>query len=325
MATSRFSPLLGRILRYGLTLVILGWLFARLDWAAWQSLREPNWRLAIPAIALCALAYAFQAWRWQVLLRAQSIALPTGTVHAIFWVGFFYNSTLPGGVAGDAVRYAMVVRRTPAGKAAILASLLSDRLIGLIALFALAAAALTLHGTTGDTSSTRGLLAASAGGTLLLIAAAWMLGRTSWWEPLSARVIGAERTAAFRTAAHGLARSHGALLAAGLISVSLWLADFLSVWLLARSLGLTAGLLEVSVAAAAAYVAAALPVSIGGHGIREATLSGLLTLLGIGLSTPHLLAALAVAFLGLNLAATVAGGLVHLFLLSRGEPAEPAA
>jgi uncharacterized membrane protein YbhN (UPF0104 family) len=65
------------------------------------------------------------------------------------------------------------------------------------------------------------------------------------------------------------------------MSYAIWLLDFLSVWLLARSVGLPLPFIEVSLAMSVAYAATVLPVSVGGHGIREGTLLGMLALLGL--------------------------------------------
>ena len=79
-----------------------------------------------------------------------------------------------------------------------------------------------------------------------------------------------------------LARAHSTPLALALASsYAIWLLDFLSVWLLARSLGLPLPFIEVSLAMSVAYAATVLPVSVGGHGIREGALLAMLALLGL--------------------------------------------
>ncbi len=72
-----------------------------------------------------------------------------------------------------------------------------------------------------------------------------------------------------------------ALFAVLVSSYAIWLLDFLSVWLLARSIGLPLPFIEVSLAMSVAYAATVLPVSVGDHDSREGALLGMLALLGL--------------------------------------------
>ncbi|MBI2814958.1 MAG: flippase-like domain-containing protein [Opitutae bacterium] len=321
----RFLSLLstpaGTFLRYVFSLAGLGWLALRVDWVRFGGLRGVDLTLALAAALLAGLAYPLQAWRWQLLLRAQGLILPAGWVHRVFWIGQFCNSFLPGGVAGDAVRFGYLWREHPDRKAAAAASLLADRLLGLGALFALATLALGLHLImAGSGAELRALLTASTVAFGLLLAAGWSATRTRWWERLAARWLGPERAAALHDAAAALGRQHTTLALAALLSVAVWLADFVSLWLLARSVGLEAGLLGMTVAAAAAYVAASLPVSIGGHGVREGALVAVMALLGLGTGNSEHVALLAVAFWAVSVGWSLFGGAVWLFSLLTGRP-----
>lgn len=306
----------GTALRYALSLAVLAWLAWRVDWVRFGGLRGLDWTLALPAALLAGLAYPLQAWRWHLLLRAQGLTLSARWVQGVCWIGQFYNSFLPGGVAGDAVRFGYLWREHPDRKAAAAASLLADRLLGLGALLALAALALGMHlARAGGGAELRALLTASTLAFGLLLAAGWSATRTRWWEPLSARLLGAERATALHDAAVALGDRHATLAVAALLSVAVWLVDFISLWLLARSVGLDAGLLGMTVAAAAAYVAASLPISIGGHGVREGTLVAVITLLGLGAGQSEHVALLAVAFWAVSVGWSLFGGAVWLLTL----------
>ncbi len=299
----------GTALRYALSLALLGVIAWRADWTGLAGLRSLDWRLALPAALLAGLAYPLQAWRWQILLRAQGLVFPAGAVHRIFWIGQFYNSFLPGGIAGDAVRFAWLWHEQPDAKAAAAAGLAADRLLGLGALCALAAIALGLHlARAGGGPELTALLGTSVATFLLLLAAGWSAARTRWWEPFTARLLGAERAAALHDAATALGGHRAALAAATFLSVAVWLVDFLSLWLLARAAGLAAGLMVVTVAASIAYLAAALPVSIGGHGVREGALVATLGLLGVRGDT----AQLALTFWTVSVGWSLVGGVMHL-------------
>ncbi|HLP01784.1 MAG TPA: lysylphosphatidylglycerol synthase transmembrane domain-containing protein [Opitutaceae bacterium] len=317
------SPV-GTFLRYGVSLGLLGWLATRVEWVRLGELRALEATLTVPAVFFAGAAYPLQAWRWQVLLRALGIAVPTSWVQSVSWIGQFYNSFLPGGVAGDAVRLGWVWRQAPDRKSAGAASLLADRVLGLGALLVLAAGALCIHTIQpGAGAGLRPVLWASLAALAVLAAAGWSLAQTRWWQPLGTRVLGAERAAALQASIAALGARPGSLAGAAALSVAVWLADFLSLWLLARAVGLPAGLLEVSVGAAAAYVAASLPISIGGHGVREMSLVSVLGLLGYGGTEDGAVALLVAAFWTLSVAWSLVGGAVQLTALCCGWPGKP--
>lgn len=313
----------GTLLRYLCSLGLLAWIATRVDWREFRSLANLEWTCALPALLLAGLAYPLMAARWQVLLRAQGILLPTGAVHRTFWIANFYNSFLPGGVAGDAIRFGQVWKDFPGRKAAAAAALVADRLLGLASLCALAALAVTLH--VGGGGSSAGL-EPLVGGTMVAFAvvlvAGWTATRTRFWEPVTRRVVGPERAQALHDAALALGQAHGALALATLLSIAVWLLDFAAVWLLAQSVGLPAGPLPMAIAAAAAYVAVSLPISIGGHGVREGTLVATLALLGLRTGHESTVAALAVAFWAVSVLWTLPGGILQLLPMRPDRPAE---
>lgn len=320
----RFSALLrspiGTALRYLLSIGLLGWVVWRVDWSNVGGLRGIDWSLAIPAALLAGAAYPVQAWRWQVLLRALGITPPTAWVHGVVWIGQFYSSFLPGGVASDAVRLALLWRIEPDRRASGAASLFADRLLGLLSLLALAALAMGLHQLVAENPAHLHLLLVSVAAFVVVSAIGWTLVRTRWWEPLSARVLGVERAALLHDATVTLGSHRGTMVGAAALSIVVWLLDFLSLWLLALAVGLNAGPLEITVAAAAAYVMATLPVSIGGHGVREVSLVGVLALMGHASEGDAPATLLAVAFLLLTVGWSLVGGVVQVLTLATGWP-----
>jgi uncharacterized membrane protein YbhN (UPF0104 family) len=313
----------GTFLRYACSLALLAWVAWRVDWMRFDGLRGIDATLAVPAVLIAGMAYPLQAWRWRVLLRALSIAPPARWVHGVFWIGLFYSSLLPGGVASEAIRLMYLWRLEPSRKPAGAASLLADRVLGLAALLALATVALGLHLASTDVADgIQPILLASAAGCALLLTVCWSTVRTRCWEPLTRRLLGAERATLLHDAALALGSHRGAMLGAALLSLAVWLLDFAALWMLARAVGLSIGILDITVAATAAYVAASLPISIGGHGVREASLVGMLVLLGITTADNGPVALLAVAFWSVTVGWSLVGGLVHLLSLTTGWPVE---
>lgn len=315
----------GAVLRYSLSGLLLGWLVTRIEWTRIGELDRLDWALALPAAAIAGVAYPLQAFRWTVFLRALGVHLPHRWVHGVFWIGQFYSTFLPGGVAADAVRLMHLWGAASARRAAGVASVVADRMFGFASLLTIATSALAMHlFGAGSPGSVRPMLAASAVASAVVLLLSWSLIATRWWEPLTRRVLGAERATALHDAAVALGTRRGALALGAGLSVLVWLLDFIAVWMMARAVGMSAGLLEISVAAAAAYVAATLPISIGGHGVREASLVGMLTAMGLTAGDGQAAALLALVFWILNVGWSLVGGIVQLaWLAPRRESHHP--
>ena len=269
----------GRAARYACSALLVAALVWSIDWPQFIALRGKfDGGLVALATLLAGLAFPLQAWRWWLLLRAQGLTLSLPWAHLATWIGNFYNAFLLGGLGGDAVRAFALCRDAPTRRAAGLAATFLDRVMGLIVLLSLAALTLLLKlDAVARHAELRLLLALCAALSVAGVVGFVFLCRQP--PPWLARRLGPTRTA---TLADILARAHSTPLALALASsYAIWLLDFLSVWLLARSLGLPLPFIEVSLAMSVAYAATVLPVSVGGHGIREGALLAMLALLGL--------------------------------------------
>ena len=115
---------------------------------AWEPLLASmqQWQYSVPALLLLFLTPLGQLWRWQSLLRARQLHLPTGEVFALLMVSKFLNMALPGHIGGDVLRGVFISRRAsenspaggsnhpPLGPYAVVPSILFDRLFGVSAL-----------------------------------------------------------------------------------------------------------------------------------------------------------------------------------------------
>lgn len=117
---------------------------------AWGPLRASlrAWQLSIPAFLLIFLTPFGQLWRWQSLLRARQLHLPTLEVFTFLMVSKFFNMALPGHIGGDVLRGVFISKRaselaangggedngTNANRFAVVPSIFFDRLFGVAAL-----------------------------------------------------------------------------------------------------------------------------------------------------------------------------------------------
>ncbi|MBI5380850.1 MAG: flippase-like domain-containing protein [Opitutae bacterium] len=275
----------GRVTRHAISIALVAGFAASVDWRQLGGLRGHfDWPLVLGATALAGLAYPLLAWRWWLLLRAQGLGLPLDWAHRVTWIGTFYNAFLLGGLGGDAARAFYVCRDEPQRRAGGLAATLIDRVMGLVVLLSIAAGALLAK--TGALSREPGLrwlfVGALAGSLVGAIAALWLLRTTpASWPLRLRRWIGEQRLPQITALLDSTRAAHRTMLAALAISYAVWLVDFVSIWLLALAVGLPLPFVETCIASAVAYAATVLPISVGGHGVREGALLAVLGLFGL--------------------------------------------
>lgn len=305
----------GRAARYAFSVLLVAALVWSIDWSQFASLRG---KFALGPVALAALVagitFPLHAWRWWVLLRAQGLTLSLHWAHVVTWIGNFYNAFLLGGLGGDAARAFYICRDAPDRQAAGLAATLLDRVMGLVVLLSLAAGTLLLKlDAVARHGELRLLLVLCAVLTLASIVAFILLCRQP--PPWLTRRLGPVHSVTLADILQRARATPGVLFGALVSSYVIWLLDFLSVWLLARSLGLPLPWVEVCLAMSVAYAATVLPVSVGGHGIREGALLGMLALLGLlpDDAAKQLALLLAVLVWAVSVLWSLAGGFALLF------------
>ncbi len=297
---SFFRSKVVRGLRLGFSAGLLIWLGAKVDWQALgRTGKNLDGGMVFGAVLLAMAAYVLCAWRWWVLLRAQGVMMRFARAHAVVWVGQFYNAFLPGGVGGDAARLAAAFSDAPDQKVAVTAATLMDRVVGfgvLIVLLPVAIAAGALGNQLEFVSTWPGWIwlgGASVGLLALAGAVGWMRGR--WPET-------------WRDAARRVMATPGACWAAVGLSAVVWVLDFVSTWWLARSLGVEVTFGVIALAVTLAYLSTLLPLSLGGHGLREGALVVALQNMGV----EGRLTEFALLFLAVTLFCSGVGGVVAL-------------
>lgn len=98
--------------------------------------------LTVPALGLSLFVFwlIFQVflgtYRWRLLLRSCDYVVSYGRALQLQFMGFFFNTAMPGAVGGDLVKAVYVIKENPGkGKTAAMLSVFVDRLVGLGGLF----------------------------------------------------------------------------------------------------------------------------------------------------------------------------------------------
>lgn len=307
--------------KIGVSAGLLWLLFAQTDVAeVGGRLRsmDPAWLLL--GIFVYLLHLLVGAWRWRLLLDTQQVGVPISTLFRSYLVATFFNNFLPSNIGGDVVRIADTAPLTGSRTVAT-GVILIDRLIGLAALTAVAAA--------GSILAHHGRMPVPGAGYLWMILVGFVaVGVPVLYNPhLLTKVLGPLRVLHPEWVEHRLARIHtlleqmgrrpGAVAIAGAGAVTVQLLLVLVYLAVAYGLGIPFRMRDALIIVPVSLVAQLLPISINGLGVREATFSYFFARLGLGVGAAL---ALSLASAALIMVLSLAGG--ALFLLRRSpEPA----
>ncbi|MCC7228492.1 MAG: flippase-like domain-containing protein [Burkholderiaceae bacterium] len=308
-------------LRIALSVLLL-WLAARN--IAWDTLArseiaiEPGWFLLG---LLCLLtANALAAFRWGWIMRSVDLHGSWLGIFGLYLSGGLINQGLPSTIGGDSYRAIEASRQALAGPSADLPSLSDelhsridlnkatprlrlsfvavalDRMLGLTGNIVLGALGLILAGSViAPWAQTVGwmLLAATAGGAIVSIC---LLGL----RPARRVLLGILDRLGMETAINALRTALGwpQILPQLALSAGIHVVTIASLWLCLRAFGPWVPFEALMVGLPALSILMILPISISGWGLRETTLSAMLTLWGVPAGTT-VLASVSFGILGL--------------------------
>jgi uncharacterized protein (TIRG00374 family) len=318
---------LGLIARALVSILLIAWLVRKVDWPQlWAIVRTMDVPWLVAGFCCFFPVLLTVSWRWRLLLTVHGVHLRFWRIFELNMIGQFFSAFLLGTTGGDVFKIFYAARAVPQRKAAVAFTVVTDRVVGMMALLliglALSCTQLPLllskpgprlaTGTfyflvlIGVTAS----ILASAGPLLLqhqaLRALIKKLPLVHRWTPLLAAY---EQTArAFGTnliALVGSIPSHVSMMAMG--------------YCLLRAMHLSPPLLAFCSILLMVNMLIALPVSISGFGVREGLFIMFFELLHI--DRDHAFAFSLTFFAG-NLLWSLIGGL--FYLLYRHETHTPA-
>src|SRR3954469_1474473 len=136
-------------LKIAVSIVLLSVLLSRIDAAQlWATARKASLVWLTVALGIYFINVVASAWRWRVLLGAQDVHVPLWTLVKSFMVALYFNNFLPSNIGGDFIRIKDTARLA-GGKTLATLVILSDRVIGVIALVLVAATGATMVGEIG--------------------------------------------------------------------------------------------------------------------------------------------------------------------------------
>lgn len=160
------------VLKYAVAVALLALVLA-MNWSGLRDLfsREPNLAPLVGAFFLFALVVAVQYYRWYILVRALDLPFTLRNAFRLGLVGTFYNSFLPGAIGGDIVKAFFIAKGQPGRRAAAVATVVADRMLGLFGLILFAGGVGGAYWLSGDEKLTTGPAAPKLQFIILLCAA----------------------------------------------------------------------------------------------------------------------------------------------------------
>lgn len=248
------------VLRVGVTAGIVSYILVDVDWG---DLLRALAGIDLPAVALAALLYligqVMSAFKWEQIARSVGFRRPLSAYTRYYFIGMFFNVFGVATIGGDFVRGLYLGGGHRPGLA--LNSVLFDRFSGLALLMALGAIA---------------LLAAPQYHFPLVMVVTLVLGGLflvfGWWMcPRLVRLL--PRDNRFRrqveTELEPFWRDRGLLLRVSIISMVFHLTQVGVQWVLARAAGAHLDFAYCLIFHPVLSLMLALPVSLGGFGVRE--------------------------------------------------------
>ncbi len=220
------------------------------------------------------------AQRWRLVLAVGSMPVSRLTALRLNLVGTFVGNFLPGQGGGDIVKATFLFSTFPEHKPALMASVVYDRILGLLAILALAGiGALSVGNETGDWH-----LAALVGWGILcltcLFFVLWLTRNLLSFGGLLKTWFG-RKLGSFTDAFLCFSMSHALLIRCLALSLAFQLLWAVSVWLMMRAVSDAVPFVFVLLAAPISVLVAAVPISLGGLGVREGVIALVLSQFGV--------------------------------------------
>ena len=272
------------VIRCIASIVILALLFTQV------SLREvaDNLRKVSPAFIVFAWCYYalcqwISAYRWQLFLRAKDVNVSVGELFSFYMVGMFVNNFMPGSIGGDIVKSYYLYKRT--GKLEItVISVFLERFTGLLGLCLLALITLAIGYRYLNSPIVVISVVGSAAFLMLIVVGLWQLpnlvARMPWISRFVPQRLSESAVELYASLASYRHHVPMLCLAIGISTVlQLMFAAYYS--LASIAMGIPIDLIYFLLFLPAVTLVSLIPLSLGGLGIREASLVVLFGAAGI--------------------------------------------
>ena len=263
--------------KVAITLALMAFLSTKLDLAGLDDkLQSASVSLIVLAIIIVSAEVPIVALRWRLIARRTGSEMSLKLALQLTWAGLFFGQVLPASIGGDVVRGVLAARNGLTWQT-VVSSLVVDRLIALLAAVVLIAASLPFL--QADADAALRLTAMISMIAVLALPVGLFVDRLPLPDSL-------RRHPLVSQGLHLMARMRQALFSrAGFMAMALSLLvhamTIVAVVALANSLGFSDVWVACAIVTPIALVAAAVPISVNGWGVREGVMVAGFALFGI--------------------------------------------
>ena len=253
--------------------------------------------------------------RWKLLLNVQGITIGWWRVTALYMIGILFNPFMPGGTGGDVAKIFYLLKETPDKKPAALLAVLMDRLVGLFGLILTAGVIIAIRyqwlTQTPGAATLLYILLAIFVGSIGFIVLSFVITGMGLAHKLPERMPLRDKLVDLSVAYTQYGRAWGTSLLALLFCLPVHLGSFTLFYCVSRAFTERGSLMDFWGVMPIVNTIAAIPVSIGGTGVRE----GLFIKLLGGLCQIPEATAVTISLTGyfILILWSMAGGVVYLF------------
>jgi uncharacterized protein (TIRG00374 family) len=279
--------------RVAFTLLLFAFLFKSMSWSTlFMTLARVRHALVLVGLTVGAFAVVVSSYQWRSLLHFEHIRLDLARLINLYMVGIGFSHFLPTGMGGDAVK-AFYVGRESGNNPGSASAVVMSRVTGFFGMLLMALPVLLLW--LDDFAWHVALLflllslavGAMIGGAILSTIFLPRLFKGEWAKHAifaSAMRIG--------NALNMSARRPGSLLLATLFGILFWIVSCLNHYCYGLALGINIPFYFYLVAIPLISLAAFLPVSINGYGVREGAFVFVFSTVHVSMASSLLLALL---------------------------------
>ncbi len=313
--------------KIAVSLAVLFFLFTKVDFKTLEhNLAETDPVLVSLAIAIGVVPIYLSSVRLKMVLKTQGVEIHLWPSIYLTFVGLFFSIFLLGSTGGDVAKLYYIMKYVPGRGVKLFFSVMMDRLIGIFVLLGFAVGAVFLERRFFLSDLRIRTVSLMLIGSFILGAGGLLAGMflptgrlAGWLKRLGLNEKIVSRVESLSDGFHQLRKQSRLTLFIFIVSGVIHFLGFVSAYLIARSLGMRITLAQVSIIVAVVAIVISLPISIGGHGVREGIfilLFGAFDLLSGGAGgRPGYETAISfsILFFVLQLFWALAGGIIYLF------------
>jgi glycosyltransferase 2 family protein len=245
-----------------------------------EIVRNQNHAILLAVVAVSTIHIYIGPLRWQIILVAllggKDKALSLFSLIRIYYISLFFNCCMPGAVGGDVVRV-WLAKSQEIPLSICVNSVIIDRMMALLALVMVVILTMPMLAATVGFDATPILPVL----VTLAIAGLWFLLKA---DRLLARFNHLSAVQWFLNLLMGIRlilRKPLVFISVLVLAIAMQFVFSLSAWLLAQSLSINMTLLQSITLMPIVLLVTMLPISIGGWGVREVGIIGMLGLIGV--------------------------------------------